>query len=253
MDCADYLAMDDQRIGRVLRALRHRLGLRQVDVARAAGLTQDDISRAERGRMRDVRKLRLQGASLDAEVVIFVRWRGGEIDRLLDEGHAATVGWIAKFLTRLGWEVQPEVSYAIDRERGSIDVLAWHPSSRILLVVEVKSELTSIEETLRKHDEKQRLGALIARDRFGWERPAAVCRLLVLPDRTTQRRRTARHDAVLGPAYRLRGDAARVWLRSPSGAASLLLFAPVTREARGRRGGVSRKRIRATAPSVGAT
>jgi transcriptional regulator with XRE-family HTH domain len=236
--------MDDQHIGRVLRALRHRLAWRQVDVAVAAGLTQDDISRAERGRLRDVSKLRRHGAALDAEVFLSIRWRGGEIDRLLDEGHAAIVGWVVATLVGLGWEVMPEVSYSIRGERGSIDILAWHAESRTLLVVEVKSELTSIEETLRKHDAKQRLAPVVAKDRFGWSNPSTVCRLLVLPESSTSRRRAERHAAVLDQAYRLRGAAARSWLANPSGGSSLIIFAPFTRQARLRRGSVSRKRIR---------
>jgi hypothetical protein len=40
------------------------------------------------------------------------------------------------------------VTFSIYGERGSIDLLAWHSETRTLLVVELKSELTSIEETL---------------------------------------------------------------------------------------------------------
>jgi hypothetical protein len=194
--------------------------------------------------MRNVAKLRRHAAALDADVVMTIRWRGGEIDRLLDEGHAAIAGWVVDLLTALGWEVEPEVSFAVRGERGSIDILAWHAPSRTLLVVEVKTEITSLEETLRRHDVKQRLAAPIAGERFGWHEPAAVCRLLVLPGLTTPRRHVARHAAVLDVAYRLRGDAARSWLKSPVGALSLLIFAPVTHMTRGRRGSVSRRRIR---------
>ena len=238
--------MDDQRVGRVLRALRHRLGWRQVDVASAAGLTQDDVSRAERGRMRNLTKLRRHGAALDADVVIIIRWRGGEIDRLLDEGHASIAGWVVALLTKLGWEVQAEVSFAVRGERGSIDILAWHEPSRTLLVVEVKTELASLEETLRRHDTKQRLAASVGSERLGWERPKSVCRLLVLPALSTPRRHVARHAAVLDVAYRLRGEDARRWLRAPDGSPSLLLFVPVTRGTRGRRDDVSRRRVRRT-------
>ena len=48
------------------------------------------------------------------------------------------------------WILAPEVSYSIFGERGVIDILAWHPTRRALLVIELKSELTSIEETLRR-------------------------------------------------------------------------------------------------------
>lgn len=241
--------MDEQRVRRTLRALRHRLGWRQVDVAVAGSLSQDDVSRGERGRMRDIAKLRRQAAALDADVYVGIRWRGGEIDRLLDEGHASIVGWVVTTLTRLGCDVFPEVSYSVRGERGSIDVLAWHAGTRTLLVVEVKTELTSIEETLRKHDAKQRLAAQIGAERFARVAPAQVCRLLVLADTSTARRRTQRHAAVLERAYRLRGSAARDWLASPAGPASLLMFASSTRTARVSGGSVSRKRVRAPGPS----
>jgi hypothetical protein len=39
-----------------------------------------------------------------------------------------------------------EASYSIYGERGSIDILAGHATTRSMLVVEVKSELMSIEE-----------------------------------------------------------------------------------------------------------
>lgn len=244
--------MDDQRVGRIVRALRHRLGWRQSDLAARAGTTQDDISRVERGRAGRMRvdKLRRIGAALDADLVVTLRWRGGEIDRLMDEGHAAIVGWVIGLLEQLGWEARPEVTYAVRGERGAIDVLAWHPLSRTLLVVEVKSELTSVEETLRRHDAKQRLAAEVAAERFGWMDPGAVCRFLVLPDSSTARRRVGRHATVLDHAYRLRGSAARAWLTRPAGSASALLFAPLTRGVRSRSGSLSRRRIRRREPAI---
>ena len=41
--------MDDLRLGLVCRALRRRLGWRQVDLAERAGVSQDMVSRIERG------------------------------------------------------------------------------------------------------------------------------------------------------------------------------------------------------------
>ncbi|HEY4190087.1 MAG TPA: hypothetical protein VGM28_06685, partial [Candidatus Limnocylindrales bacterium] len=52
-------------------------------------------------------------------------------------------------------------------ERGSIDILAWHAATRTLLIVEVKTEIASAEEMLRRHDAKVRLGPAIGRERFG--------------------------------------------------------------------------------------
>jgi transcriptional regulator with XRE-family HTH domain len=231
--------MDDVRLGSRFRALRHRLGWRQVDLAGRAGVTQDDVSRIERGRIANlpVRKLRHVANALEADFATWLRWRGGDLDRMMDEGHATLVGGIAGALRRDGWSARVEVSYTIYRERGSVDVLAWHQTSRTLLVVEVKTDLVSVEETLRKHDEKVRLARVVA-EPFGW-RPSAVARLLVLPSLATPRRRVERHAPVLQVAYPARGSALRAWLREPSGALSGILFVQLTRS-----GAVSRRRIR---------
>ena len=104
---------------------------------------------------------------------MYVRWHGGDLDRLLDEAHAGLVERVAQLLRRLGWQVLVEVSYNRWGERGSVDILAWHAAARTVLVVEVKSEITAVEETLRKHDTKVRLAPAILHERLG-ERPAAL-------------------------------------------------------------------------------
>ena len=43
--------MDDIRVGMALRSLRLRAGLRQIDVARAAGVSQSLVSAVECGRL----------------------------------------------------------------------------------------------------------------------------------------------------------------------------------------------------------
>lgn len=245
--------MNDAEIGRRFRALRHRLGWRQADVGETAGLSQDVISLIECGHLVDVsvRSLRRVATALGAEFQMSLVFRGGELDRLLDEGHAAVAAAVIHRLEGLGWEVRPEVSFSVFGEKGSIDLVAWHAPSRTLLVIEVKTELTSIEETLRRHDTKVRLAADIVRERFGW-RPVRVARLLVLPDASTPRRQVKRHDGVLRPAYPLRGAPLRAWLAAPVGAVAGLAYASVTNDGRARRGPTARRRIRGRrAPRAG--
>lgn len=236
---------DDLRLGRRFRALRHRLGWRQGDVGEAAEVSQDTVSRTERGQISGVSvpALRRQAAALGGELRIELLFRGGELDRLMDEGHAALVGAVVARLDSLGWETRPEVSFSVYGERGSIDVVAWHAASGTLLVIEVKTELVSIEETLRRHDVKFRLAAGVVAERFGWK-ARRVARLLVLPDGSTARAQVRRNDAVLRAALPVRGPALRAWLRAPSGSVDGLAFVPFTRGERGSRPPAVRKRIR---------
>ena len=233
----------DTRIGARFRALRNRLGWRQVDLARRARVSRSVVSFIERGRLERVSlaNLRAVAQALDAEFFVQLRWRGGDLDRLMDEGHATLVGQAADLLRGRGWQVRAEVSYSIYGERGSIDLLGWHEASRTLVVIEVKTDLVSLEETLRKHDEKVRLAGRIVAEQFGW-RPLNVGRLLVLPGLATPRRRVERHSSVLQDAYPTRGAAIRAWLREPTGTMSGILF---LQPAGGRQfEGVGRRRIR---------
>jgi transcriptional regulator with XRE-family HTH domain len=233
----------DTRVGGSFRALRHRLRWRQTDLARRAGVSRSVVSFIERGRLERVSlaSLRAVARALDAEFFVQLRWRGGDLDRLLDEGHATLIGQLTALLRTHGWQVRVEVSYSIYGERGSIDVLACHEASRTLLVVEVKTEVVSIEETLRKHDAKVRLAKRIAAEELGW-RALGVARLLVLPGLSTARRRVERHAAVLDTTYPARGSAVRAWLREPAGLIAGILF---VQPSDGRRSGaLARKRIR---------
>ncbi len=217
--------MNDVATGRALRALLRRLHLRQVDVASRAHLSQQLVSKVERGRLScvSVGTLRRIFAAVEADVVTIVRWRGGELDRLLDEGHAAVASAIAALLRRHGWEVIPEATFSEYGERGSIDILAWHAATRTLLVVEVKTEIMSAEEMLRRHDVKMRLAPKVGKDRFG-AAPARVARLLVVEESSANRRRVDRLDALLGTVYPVRGGDVRAWLRAPVGDLAGLVF-----------------------------
>jgi transcriptional regulator with XRE-family HTH domain len=202
---------------------------RQVDIAAESGVSQQSVSRAELGRIDEMTVGTLRGiaAAVGADVDIQLRWRGATLDRLVDERHAAIVGSMVARLAQVGWDVVPEASYSRYGERGSIDILALHRGRNTVLVVEVKTELGSVEATLRKHDEKVRLAAPIAQERFG-VRPTQVGRLLVLPGDSTPRRQVARNGAVFDRTYPLRGHAIDSWLRRPSGSMSGLLFVSCT-------------------------
>ena len=241
--------MDDIRVGMALRSLRLRAGLRQIDVARAAGVSQSLVSAVECGRLATVpvRTLRrifaAVGAGFDGQVI----WRGPGIDRLLDARHASLVEASVVQLRSRGWDAQVEVTYSIYGERGSIDVLGGRFDSRAVVVEEIKTDLVRVDDTVRKLDEKERLvGRQIARDRFSWQ-PDLVGRILILPDTDRARRQVKANAVVLEAAFPHRGSAVRRWLRTPEGPLSGILFiadtSPGDRTARGI--GVQRVRIAA--------
>ena len=215
-------------------------------------MSQSVISELEHGRVAGMTVGIVRGiaAVLDASTELQLRGLGADADRLLDERHARLVGATLDILLAVGWTVRPEVSYSEWGERGSIDLLGWHGSTRSLLVVEVKTELASLEGTLRKHDEKVRLGPIVATRRLGWD-PLTVSRLLVLPATRTTSRNLAAHAGVLDAAYPTRGRRVRTWWSRPTGELSGLLLVTDIAAGRGttRAGGPNRVRVaRACAP-----
>jgi transcriptional regulator with XRE-family HTH domain len=222
---ANICLVDDRRAGAILRALRRRLGLRQRDVGARAHVSQQTVSLIERTHMdrlslRTIRSVyRAVGAQFNGDV----RWRGPELDRVMDEAHATLVGRFVVLLKDLGWQTVVEATFSRFGERGSIDILAWHPAFRSLLIVEVKSILVSIEELLRRLDIKVRLAPRMAAEIFG-ARPVSVNRIVVLPDVRTERRRVARHAGIFAAALPARGRDVTGWLRAPSGSLAGLLF-----------------------------
>src|SRR5262245_58554262 len=129
--------MTDAQLGRTFRAVRIRLRERQVDVARRARISRHVVSRIERGRLGEVsiRSLRRVSDALAIHVALTARWRGGELDRLLNARHAALhEAALAMFDRAPSWELVSEASFAIGGERGIIDLLAWHPGRRALLI-----------------------------------------------------------------------------------------------------------------------
>jgi transcriptional regulator with XRE-family HTH domain len=236
--------VDTIRFGLQFRGLRLHNDLRQQDVGGIAGLSRAVISRIERGLIDNlqVRWLDRAAAALGATIEIRLRWHGEQLDRLLDEAHAAIVDRSVSILRATGWEVAVEVSFSIWGERGSIDVLAYEPSKRTVLVVEVKSVVPDSQATLRDLDRKVRLAARVAADR-GWE-VGLVARLLVVGDSATSRRRVERLGATYEAAFPMRGRAVTHWLRAPDGPMSGLLFLAYAPRGSARRSARGRERVR---------
>jgi len=210
--------MNDQRVGAAFRVVRIRRGWRQSDVASRARVSPSLISLVERGHTGALTldSLRRVAATLDIRLDVLPRWRGGDLDRLLNSRHAALTESVAAWLTGLsGWVVAPEVSFSVYGERGSIDLLAWHAASRTLLVIEVKTEIVDLQELLGVLDRKTRLARRIGQER-GWI-PVHVATWLVIAEGTANRRRVSTHEALVRSALPRRGPEMRRWLTNPVG------------------------------------
>src|SRR5438045_3241488 len=107
--------MDWGLIGRIIRALRQHKGWRQADLAGKAQTSRSMISRLERGRIAGMRVETLDriAKALDAQFVATVRWRGADLDRLLDARHASLGDVVTRLLTSAGWVVIPEATFSV--------------------------------------------------------------------------------------------------------------------------------------------
>ena len=237
--------MSDQRVGAAFRAVRVRKRWRQEDVARAAGVSKSLVSAIERGHIAKITidSLRTIAAVLDVRVDVLARWRGGELDRLLNARHSALAESVTRALSVIpGWTVAPEVSFAFYGERGWIDLLAWHAPTRTLVVIEIKTAIVDLQDLLGVLDRKTRLAARIARER-GWF-PEVVATWLVVAEGTTNRRHVADHSAIIRSALPAGTREMRRWLQKPSGRIAGLSFLPYSSRGSAKRqlGGLQRVR-----------
>jgi transcriptional regulator with XRE-family HTH domain len=208
-------SMDTIRIARQVRALRRRRGWRQDDLAISVGVSRGVVARIEQGhadRVTVATLERLVGA-LGARMTCRLDWNGEALDRLLDADHATIVDRVVRILSAYRWVCTTEASFNIAGERGSIDILGWHPTTKATVVVEVKSVVPDVQATLMALDRKARLGARIARER-GWE-PGTISRLLVIREDRTARRRVAAHEATFATVFPDRAVAVRRWIAQP--------------------------------------
>lgn len=189
------------------------------------------IVRIEHGRLDSVPLgvIRRVAHALDARVDTIVRWQGGDLGRLVNARHAAVHEALARwFATLEGWQAEPEVSFSMYGERGVIDILAWHPACRALLVIELKTELVDINDLMGAMDRKLRLAAEISEKR-GWH-AGSISTWVLLADGRTNRRELSRHEMVLRTKFPDDRRVVRGWLRCPTQAMHALSFLPPIHE-----------------------
>ena len=162
-----------------------------------------------------IENIERMAVALGGELDVRVRWRGEELDRLLDATHAAMGEELVRILTGLRWECAVEVTFAIRREQGTVDLLAWHPPTSRLLVIENKSVVPDLQKMLSSLDRKVRLAREIAAQR-GWP-VTGVAKAIVLAGTAANRARAERFGATLKAVLPQDGRALRRWLAAPDG------------------------------------
>jgi transcriptional regulator with XRE-family HTH domain len=209
----------DSRLAAAVRRVRQANGWRQADVASLAGISDSTVSRIERGDVDDIRIATIREVAnvLEIRVDLVPRWRGGDLDRLVNRAHSLLHESVAEAFRRRwpAWVLAPEATFSIYGERGAVDILAWHPGRRAVLVIELKTDVVDVNELLGTLDRKRRLARNVASAR-GW--PAvSVGAWLIISDSATNRRRAAAHRMMLDAALPDGRGALHRWLRDPVG------------------------------------
>jgi len=236
--------MDDRRAGRYVAAVRVHLGLRQDDIARMAGVDQKVVSLIETGHLDrvSVKRFRRVCTALEIESSIDLRWRSGLGDRLIDTAHAAIVESVVITLGRAGWEVTPEFSFNVFGDRGSVDVLAWHPATRALLIIEVKTRLTDLQAMLLSLSRKVRVvPGEVARVQ-GLAR-SSLGTVLVVAATHGNRSVVDQHRATFTAVMPATTAEVKRWLTSPSRDLAGIWFVPLTRGSRAAKALAGRIRV----------
>lgn len=204
-------------VPRAICHLRRDRGWTQEQLGHRAGISRAAVSRIERGLVTATTVGTLDAVirALGAALSVQVQWHGERLDRLMDAAHAELQERVAQLLASAGWIVHVEVSFNRYGDRGRIDVFAVHPALRIALVIEIKTGIGDIQETVGRLDVKARVARTVARD-LGIGELAAVVPALVLANSRPTRAVVARHAAIF-ERFSLRGRAARSWIRHPSG------------------------------------
>jgi hypothetical protein len=207
------------------------------------------VSRIERGHLESLSfaVVRRVARVLEARLELSLWTRAGLVERVASALHAELGDGLIATLGTAGWIARPEVSFNLRAERGIVDVVAWHPETQTLLLIEVKTEVVDIGELFGTFDRKRRLGFDIGRQ-MGLD-PKSVAAALVIGDTHTNHRRVARHAATFGAALPDDGRRFRAFVRRPTGDLAALAFWPFRHPGTVRRRGGGVRRVRR--PSMG--
>lgn len=220
-------------LGASIRGARIARGWTQRDLASQAGIPQSVVSAIETGVGVRIDTLERVCTALGGELRLEARLPfGGEGRGQVDTAHARCVGAARRLLASEGYACATEESVTDGAWRGWIDLVAYCPKTRRLVVVEIKSELRDAGALERQVDRYTRCCLEVARRR-GWAVAEIVVLVLVLATTEADAFLVANRD-VMGSAFPVRGREAVTCLldRGPIRGRLLLMIDP---QRRGRR------------------
>jgi DNA-binding XRE family transcriptional regulator len=224
--------VDDSQVGSLIRVVRLRRNLRQADVARRAGVSQQTVSLVERGHLEalTLRASRQVGRALEIRLPFSPRHRGPEAARLLDQDHATLVEHVLGVLSGASWDVLVEYSFNSYGDRGTVDVIGWNAEGAALLIVEVKTRLVDVQDLLGTLNRKVRVVPGLLSAERGW-RAAVVGRAVVMPSSSALHAAIAARRATFAVALPARNRDLARWLAEPTAPIAALWFVRATRRA----------------------
>jgi transcriptional regulator with XRE-family HTH domain len=191
------------------------LDITQVQLAAAIGVSRAHIAGIETGRANPSLDLVWRIADrlgLELELVgrhpIVVDRRQGDLV------HARCSAYVERRLRRRDWLVEREVEVASGRAHGWVDLLAFEPRSRTLVIVEIKTRLDDIGAVERQVAWYEREAPDLA-VRLGW-RPRRVLSWLLLLASDEVEGRMSLHRELLRTSFPERAATMRAVVRDPT-------------------------------------
>ena len=205
----------NEQVADLVRTTRTVVGWSQAELADRALTSQTKIWRMEhaiRGAL-DLETLDRVLAQLGLQIVLEVDGRHVVArTEQRDLVHAALLGVLAARLRRAGWVIVTEVPTGASAPTGWIDLLAYRPTDRALVIGEVKTAIPDVGGLQRQVAFYQREAVWAAR-RQGWL-PESVATFVACLDTVDVATSLAANRRVLAPAFPGDPRVLEAWLQS---------------------------------------